>query len=279
MFAYVACLLLSLPAGRELPPTRCAEVAPAVDEAKEFVRSKDRDRAVILIHGLTLHPLNKDAARKVEFRDWQRADSLLVKKLAKEADVYAFAYAQTTAADEIPEAGDLGAWVEKLQKLGYKEIVLIGHSAGGVIAREFVEDNPDRGVTKVIQVCTPNEGSGWAKIHAVHSDQMDFLESLSKDKRRAMLRERAGKRIPDAVDFACIVGSLSVVGDCVVACRSQWSEDLQKQGVPVYAVTSTHWHMMHCTKAIDKMAEVVREPQPRWDEKKVAATKKQLIGK
>src|SRR6266849_4282813 len=150
MFAHFACLLLTTLSGWEAPPTRFAEVAPAVAEAKEFVRSKDRDRAVILIHGLTLRPFTKDAARRAEFRDWQRADSRLVKRLANEADVYAFAFAQTTAADEIPDAGELGACVENLKKLGYKEIVLVGHSAGGIIAREFVEDNPDSGVTKVI---------------------------------------------------------------------------------------------------------------------------------
>jgi pimeloyl-ACP methyl ester carboxylesterase len=202
-----------------------------------------------------------------------------VKKLAKEADVYAFAYAQTARADEIPEVGDLGVWVERLRKLGYKEIVLIGYSAGGVVARDFVEDNTDTGVTKVIQVCAPNEGSVWAKTRAVRSNQADFLQSLTKDMRREVLRERAGKRIPEKVEFACIAGALSIFGDFCVTCRSQWSEDLQKQGVPVYPLGSTHWHVMYCTKAIDKMAELIREPQPRWDAKKVAAMKKQLIGK
>src|SRR5579859_6205133 len=164
MLSHFTCFALTMIGVWEPPQTRCEEVAPAVAEAKEFVRSPDRERAVLLIHGLTLRPLNKDAGKKAVFRAWQLADSPLVKKLAKDADVYAFAYAQTAAADEIPEIADLGVWVERLRKLGYKEIVLIGYSAGGVIAREFVEDNPDIGVTKVIQVCAPNEGSGWARF-------------------------------------------------------------------------------------------------------------------
>jgi pimeloyl-ACP methyl ester carboxylesterase len=279
MFAYFAILLLGPTSGWEPPQTRCAEVLPAVDESKDFIRSTARDRAVLLIHGLTLRPLSKDAARKAEFRDWQQSNSPLVKKLAKHADVYSFAYAQTTTADEIPEVGDLGVWIDRLRKLGYQEIVLVGYSAGGVIAREFVEDNPDSGVTKVIQVCTPNEGSVWAKIRAVRSNQADFLGSLTQTMRREMLHERANKRIPDSIEFACIAGSLSFLGDVFVPCRSQWSEDLQKQGVPVYPVGATHWHVMYDSKAMDKLVTLVEEPQPRWDATRVAETKKLLIGK
>ena len=43
---------------------------------------------------------------------------------------------------------------------------LVGYSAGALIARYFVEDSPDYGVTKVIQVCAPNGGSGWGKLTA-----------------------------------------------------------------------------------------------------------------
>jgi pimeloyl-ACP methyl ester carboxylesterase len=278
MTACLAIVLLAL-GGWEPPATRCAQVAPTFIENKQFVRSKDRDRAVLLIHGLTINPLSKDGAKKADFREWQQAESALVKRLGKDADVFAFSYAQTTTADEIPEVADLGVWVERLRKLGYKEIVLIGHSAGGVIAREFVEDNPESGVTKVIQVCAPNEGSLWAKVKAVRANQVDFLKSMTTDMRRRVLSERADVRLPDNVDFVCIAGTLSFLGDVVVPCRSQWSEDLQKQGVPVYPVGVTHWHVMYSSKVIDKIAGLVREPQPRWDADKVAAARKQLIGK
>ncbi len=279
MSACLACVMLLAAGGWEPPATRCAQMAPTFLENKEFVRSTDRDRAVLLVHGLTLNPLSRDAAKKAAFKEWQEADSPLVKKLGKEADVFAFAYGQTMGADEIPEVADFGVWVEKLRKLGYKEIVLIGHSAGGVIVREFIEDNPDSGVTKVIQVCAPNEGSGWAKVKAVRSNQAEFLLSLTSDARRRVLRERADKRIPDKVEFVCVVGTLSFLGDVFVSCRSQWSEDLQKQGVPVFPVSTTHWHVMASGKAIERMAELVREPQPRWEAKKVEGLKKQLIGK
>jgi pimeloyl-ACP methyl ester carboxylesterase len=278
MLTYFTCLFVALLGTWQPPQTRFAQVAPTHVENKEFVRSKNCERAVILIHGLTLRVFGKGGAQAAEFTQWQQPSSPLVKKLAQQADVYAFAYGQTTAADDVPEVTDLGLWVQRLSKLGYKEIVLIGFSAGGVVAREFVEDNPDSGVTKVVQVCTPNEGSFWAKVRAVRSNQADFLASLTKDTRDRVLRSRSGVRIPDKVEFACIVGSLNFLGDAVVSCRSQWSEDLQKQGIPVYPLGSTHWRIMFSDKAVEKMAELVREQQPRWDAKRVAVAKKELLG-
>jgi hypothetical protein len=64
MLSYFTCLALTLIRVWEPPQTRGAEVAPAVAEAKEFVRSRDGQRAVLLIQGLTLRPLSKDAAKK-----------------------------------------------------------------------------------------------------------------------------------------------------------------------------------------------------------------------
>jgi pimeloyl-ACP methyl ester carboxylesterase len=277
MIAYFTCLCVAVLGTWQPPQTRFAQLSPDYIENKEFVRSKDCQRAVILIHGLTLRLFSKGGARTAEFKSWQQPDSPLVKKLAQQADVYAFAYGQTTAADEVPEVTDLGLWVQRLSKLGYKEIVLIGFSAGGVVAREFVEDHPESGVTKVVQVCTPNDGSFWARVRAIRSNQSDFVGSLTKDTRDRVLRSRSAVRIPDKVEFACVVGSLNFLGDAVVSCRSQWSEDLQKQGIPMYPLGSTHWHIMFSEKAIQKMAELVREPQPRWDAKRVAAAKKELF--
>src|SRR5262249_31877360 len=144
-------------------------------------RSPNQTRAVILIHGLHLHPFSGKLAGRAEFRPWQQANSPLVRALTKDADVFALTYAQTVPADEIPTQPDFASDIRRLRQLGYQEIILAGFSAGGVIARQFVEDNPDSGVTRVIQVCTPNVGTGWATIKGVvKAAQKPFVQSLSK---------------------------------------------------------------------------------------------------
>ena len=104
--------------------------------------------------------------------------------------------------------------LRKLKQLGYTDLVLVGHSAGGLVARHFVEDYPDAGVTKVVQVCTPNGGSFWANFRVgVRKSQRAFLGSLTRDGREQCLRERGDKRIPPSVDFVCLVGNRAGEGD------------------------------------------------------------------
>jgi pimeloyl-ACP methyl ester carboxylesterase len=253
------------------------QVAPVFRDGSIAARSPGQERAVVLLHGLYLHPFNKANVTRPTLHSWQKPGSLLVKRLAEEADVYAFAYAQTVAADRVPGRADLAGYVGRLRGLGYREVVLLGHSAGGLVARDFVEDYPDAGVTKVIQVCAPNGGSGWAVLQAVRANQIEFLDSLTKAARQRAARERAGKRIPSHVQFVCVVGTGTLVGDGLVACGCQWPEDLQRQGVPAAFLATTHWFAVRSPKGTDLLARLVREPQPRWDAAQVAAARRRLL--
>lgn len=235
-------------------------------------------RAVVLIHGLLVHPFSQANVGRAHLHAWQKPNCLLVKRLALEADVFAFAYAQTVSADDIAECPDLEMQIRKLRQDGYREIVLIGHSAGGVIARQFVEDHPDCGVTKVIQVCAPNGGSSWAKWQTVQPNQHDFLDSLTKPARSRSLSQRADKEIPRHIEFACIVGTGTVVGDGMVSNRSQYPPDLQMQGIPAYPFNSTHWMVLRSHNGVELVARLVRETQPRWQEKQVEAVRRRLVG-
>ncbi|HTU20557.1 MAG TPA: alpha/beta hydrolase [Gemmataceae bacterium] len=257
--------------------TSFVQVAPAKDP-QHWWNAPGKRRAVVLIHGLLVHPFSKTNVGRPHLHSWQKSDCLLVKRLAQDADVFSFAYAQTVSVDEVAECPELERRVRKLRKDGYREIVLIGHSAGGVIARQLVEDHPDCGVTKVIQVCAPNVGSGWAKWQTVRSNQIDFLDSLTKPARRRSLSQRADKAIPKHIDFACVVGTGTVVGDGLVLTRSQYPPDLQKQGIPAYPFSSTHWMVLRSQKGTALVARLVREPQPRWDEKQVEAVRRRLPG-
>jgi pimeloyl-ACP methyl ester carboxylesterase len=256
--------------------TRFVQVAPLPKLPGEPIRSVGQERAVILIHGLFVHPFSKDNVERATFRSWQQPDSLLVKRLAADSDVYAFAYGQNDALDEIGDLPDLDACVRRLRRMGYQTVVLVGHSAGGLLARHCAEDHPDAGVSKVVQICAPNGGSWWAHVHAVRHNQVGFLESLTKEVRRRAADGRADRKIPKETEFACIVGNGALGGDGVVSCRSQWPEDLQKQGIPAFPLSTTHWSAIRSRKAVEKIAELVRDPLPRWDASKVAAVRKQI---
>jgi pimeloyl-ACP methyl ester carboxylesterase len=267
MVAWLMGLLAALPASSDNKvETLFVKVGPMPLTAG---RSAGRDKAVILVHGLGLHPFSSDKALRAKLRHWQQADSPIVKKLGEQADVYALAYGQNAAIDRIADDPSLLRYLRRIQKEGYREIILVGHSAGGLIVRQLVEDHPDLGVTRVIQVCAPNAGSGWASLKAATAAQMEFMVSLTRAFRLKALEKRDGKKIPDSVEFVCVVGSTRLPGDGIVVAKSQWPLDLQAQGVPAHSLRITHWEAMRHAKTVELLAKLVREPQPRWDPKKV----------
>jgi pimeloyl-ACP methyl ester carboxylesterase len=274
----VALLWACLAVGAEPVQTRFVQVAPQEQPSAEWQRSTGQKRAVVLIQGLKPHPFSKENVEKPTFRDWQKPGSILVKRLAADADVYAFAYGQNAPVDNIADHHALWGGVLKLKEMGYRDVVLVGYSAGGVIARRVVEDYPDAGVTKVVQVCAPNAGSGWAKLNAVRDNQKAFLKSLTKEQRRSELRSRLDVSIPDSIEFVCIVGTRGLAGDGVVSLRSQWTPDLQAQGIPAVTVATDHLATVRTTTGADTIAELVRTPQPRWSQTKVGAARKAILG-
>src|SRR6266481_2076616 len=52
------------------------------------------------------------------------------------ADVFALAYSQEVGVERVAETPVLRQAVSKLKALGYREVVLVGHSAGGLVARQ-----------------------------------------------------------------------------------------------------------------------------------------------
>ena len=303
MTTYLVPLWTALLLGAEPIETRFAQVAPVRAEATTLERSAGQARAVVLVHGLRAHPFSSTNVAKAEWHSWQKPGSALVKSLAQEADVYAFAYSQDVAVDDVAGCDGLAEGICRLSGLGYKEIVLVGHSAGGIVVRQFVEDHPDAGVTKVVQVCAPNGGSSWGKATiGVRRKQEPFLTSLTKECRQQCLTKRSDKKIPEQVEFVCLIGhlhfELSVAGtldkgdkpqtivasvatprgDGVVSSGNQWSQDLQDQGVPVVAMELTHFSVMRSTAGMERIAQLVRARQPRWTAAEVAAARTRLLG-
>ena len=258
-------------------------LAPAATVASRFERVLPRPapgwlpgqrRAVVLIHGLYLHPFSADNVARPLLRDWQTPRGRLARELAKDSDVYAFAYAQDVPVDAVASGSTLLEEVRRLRRLGYREVVLVGHSAGGLVARQLVEDHPDAGVTKVVQVCCPNGGSSWAKLTAVRKTQKVFLGSLTKEARRGA---RAGARLPAGVVFVCVVGTGAGEGDGVVRRDCQWTADLRAQGVPALALAATHPSAMRGGRGVALVAALVRRRCPRWTTGQVELARKAIL--
>lgn len=241
---------------------------------------KTQDRAVVLIHGLQFHPIRTSKVVNPDHYDWVRARSELVQVLESDADVYGFAYAQTIGVDGIPLAPGLSQLIQALQNEDYKEIVLVGHSAGGIIARQFVECFPEAGVTKVIQVASPNTGSDLARLARVlPPTQVPFIQSLSPRVRQDFAALRS-QTIPDQVQFCCVVCKVPrLPGDTIVRLDSQWSPDLQDQGIPAVLIAATHLEAMRAPHAVQRIAQLTRERIIRWDEKQVTTARTIIFGK
>jgi pimeloyl-ACP methyl ester carboxylesterase len=269
MLTLVCSVLLAAPRVE----SRFEQVAPV---RAEPARSAGQTRAVVLLHGYTIH-FRAESVPVPAYRDWQRADSVLVKRLGEEGDVFVFAYGQNAALDDVVAHGGLVGHVAGLRKLGYRDIVLVGHSAGALVARQFVEDHPDAGVTKVVQVCPPNGGSSWARLPLARRNQFAFLQSLTRPSRQKWLDLRKDKRVPAGVQFVCVVGAGAGNGDGVVHRTSQWPDDLQEQGIPAVVLDVTHPFAMRGSRAIEKIAELVKADHPRWTKEQVEKARKEVL--
>src|SRR5205085_4864919 len=75
------------------------QVLPEPPLGKMMARTPNHYRAAVLIHGLFVHPFSQENVGKPLLRDWQRAESRMVKEVGARADVFSFAYAQNVGVD------------------------------------------------------------------------------------------------------------------------------------------------------------------------------------
>jgi len=274
-----ATTVLTLSPITELP----AEFWGIVPELKlvtlDTVKRK-QDRAVVFVHGLLPRVLHPERATKPGLHDWQMPDSTIVKELKTDCDLYGLSYAQVFSTDAIAMSAVLRDGIEMLKSTGYKEIVLLGHSAGAIVCREFVEAFPKSGVTKVISVCGPHLGSGWAQLpnFTLPKTQLNFINSLHPDVRAARLKEYPSV-IEGRLEYCCLICKFRRTDhDTVVSLRSQWPDDLQDNGVPAVVVPCTHFDVMISDVGVRAICEVVRNRVVRWKPEQLAAARLQLFG-
>jgi pimeloyl-ACP methyl ester carboxylesterase len=275
----ILAVVLAVGAGTSID-LRFAEVAPARAVTAPWVRTLGARRAVLLIHGLKVHVFQDRAPYQAKFDSWQGSGSRLVKGLAPLADIFAAAYSQNAAVEDIAADPRWLGCIASIRAMGYSEIVLVGHSAGGIIARELVEDHPDCGCTKVVQVCSPNAGSSWANLYpAVVEGEVLFTHSLTKAERQRVTDGRSDRRIPSDLEFVCIVGNAEFYGDGLVSCGCQWPPDLQSQGMPARVVATAHPLAVRSAAGVTEIIQAVREQAPRWTAAQVAQARKRLLQK
>jgi pimeloyl-ACP methyl ester carboxylesterase len=275
-----ATLLMPLVSTLDLP-TAVWQVAPAATaefNGQSLDLKKTKDRAALLVHGLVLRVIHPNKAGKPELHEWQLAKSPLAQSLASDFDVFSFSYAQTTSCDLVASSPGMRDQVEKLRKAGYKEIVLIGHSAGGLIVRQFVERFPKSGVTKVLEVCAPNTGTELATIGVgLPKPQVPFIKSLAPGLRQVAAVEPIA--IDDAIAFCAVVCKVRGFShDTLVSVESQWPKDLQKQGIPAVLIGINHFDAMKAPHAVSAIHELAREKLVRWTPEQVEKGRQILFG-
>ncbi len=258
-------------------PTELWQVAPDRRGLVWADHPREKDRAVLLIPGLKIHPFRPVLATRPELNDWQLPAGELVRGLAKDFDVFAFGYAQTVPLDAVAHAPGLRDAVARIKAAGYKEIVLIGHSAGAVIARLFSERYPDAGARKVIAVAGPHAGAELANVKIGYSKaQAPFIQSLAPGARA----EAGGVRKPnDTLEMACVVCKIKrLEGDGLVSLGSQWPRECQRCGVPAVLATVSHFDAMLNPTSTRAIAALAREKVTRWGPGEVEKARKVLFG-
>lgn len=261
-------------------PSKFWGVTPAVAEGDLPQLKRASDKAVVLVHGLLPRPIHPERAERPDAHSWQEPKSALVKGLAPEFDVFGFSYAQTCGVDAVALCRGLTDGVEALKQAGYKEVVLVGHSAGAIICRRFVELFPDSGVTKLVAVAGPHLGSGWAKLptFTLPKPQIPFIQSLAPEVREERAKAWELTAGPD-LEFCCVVCKAPRFdGDTVVSLRSQWPDELQKLGVPAVLVPCHHFEPMTSERGVKAVLEVTRGKVVRWSPDEVAKARAVLFG-
>jgi hypothetical protein len=257
-------------------PTEFWQVAPGYRCQPDSTNLHEcKDRAILLIHGLQIHPIRPALAARPDFHSWQEPNSDLVCTLAKESDVFSFAYAQITPLDAVAQS--LGLWdaVARIRKAGYKEIVLIGHSAGAVIARLFVESQSDSGVTKVIMVAAPHSGSEFAHLKLGYPrNQAPFIHSLAPEARIVA----PPQMVDENIEMVCVVCKLKrTTGDGMVKVASQWPEECRQLGIPAVLVPVSHVESMTSPLGVKAIGELAREKLKRWSPEEVEIARRTLF--
>lgn len=255
------------PAGPPKVDILFQQVHPAASDVP--VRSDDVREAVVLVHGY-FPAYSYASARTARLHGWQKPGSKLVESLGEHGDVYAVGYGQDAPVGEIAQQAELVGAIEALEAAGYDEITLVGHSAGGLLARVFVEEHPNSGVDRVVQVCPANGGAGLSTFYRVTlAPQEAFVASMTWSERAS------SGAFPEDVELVSVVCEGGGIGDGVLSDTAQWPQDLRAQGVPMVRLASSHFTPIRSSVGVTLITELATTSSPRWTQDQVEAALEQ----
>ncbi len=239
------------------------QVHPAASDTP--VRSDEVRQAIVLVHGY-FPAYSYASAHNARLHGWQKPGSKLVESLGAHGDVYSVGYGQDAPVGEIARQAELGHAIEALDAAGYDEVTLVGHSAGGLLARIFVEEHPTSGVDRVVQVCPANGGAGLSTFYRVNlQPQEAFVASMTWAERAS------SKAFPGDVELVSVVCEGGGIGDGVLSDTAQWPPDLRAQGVPMVRLASSHFTPIRSSGGITLITELATTSSPRWTQEEVEA--------
>lgn len=229
---------------------------------------KNSQHAIVLIHGFNTNHIHNSEKYDELLRDsWQNRDSKIVQRVASYGDVFSIVYTQNRFVDHIADFGRFHTLMRRLRDAGYKNITIIGSSAGGVIGRLFVENFPESKISRIIQVAAPNRGTPAANLGNIgggiglidNEDFLEFLESLEPGTRKEISRSRQDKKIPDDVEFVSLIGTAIAGGDGVIGYQSAWPASIRDQGLPGVSAAAVHSYHMNNDHVIDWIEQIINK--------------------
>jgi len=245
-------------------PTAAWQLVPPV-EGELRTPQVTKTKAVLCIPGLYPHPFRPTRATKPESHPWFESRAPLLAALAADFDVYAIGYAQTVPVDCVANCTGFKTTIQSLRDAGYTELILVGHSAGGLIAHQFIERNPKSGVTKLIPVAVPYSGSELAEINiGVPRTQASYIRSLAPTPRQDVLR--AAANFPSSVEYCAVVCKVTKLpNDILVGVESQWPAELRAQGLPATLVNANHFEILKSPQGVSTVVDLAKSKLVRWN--------------
>ena len=76
-----------------------------------------------------------------------------------------------------------------------------------------------------------------------------------------------------------MVGAFGRAGDGLVRYDCEWTPDLQRQGVPAVLLHTPHVTAMRSKVVAVTLADLIRDPQPRWSPGQVEAARAKILGR
>lgn len=135
-----------------------------------------------------------------------------------------------------------------LKETGHSQVILVGHSMGGIVARAVLAEYGARHIARVITIATPHQGTSWSFI-------FPSTPALQMQSRGAFLAALNDEGRQGPVPFLCLA---TVHDNIVVPFDQAWLEGAERMLLSEVA----HIGLLHDTRVIERLALELSKPDP-----------------